>query len=163
MHDIVTKETWSSDPDNAPLPSDFNRIESNTRKVEENRQEETSARITADTTLQNNIDAEEDRAIADVDSEQARATSAEGTLQTNINNEASARAAITTALMTTGEIGSYGFFKAAGTVLTGTIVTGANLAYSNASGTIVPNSPSGNWKCMGYALNGSPTLYVRVS
>ena len=56
MHDIVTKETWSSDPDNAPLPSDFNRIESNTRKVEENRQEETTARQNADTTLQNNID-----------------------------------------------------------------------------------------------------------
>ena len=58
MNTIVTKETWSSDPDNAPLPSDFNRIESNTRKVEENRQEETTARQNADTTLQNNIDSE---------------------------------------------------------------------------------------------------------
>ena len=48
MHDIVTKENWSSDPNNAPLPSDFNRIESNTRKVEENRQEETTARGNAD-------------------------------------------------------------------------------------------------------------------
>ena len=64
MNTIVTKETWSSDPDNAPLSSDFNRIESNTRKVEENRQEETTARENADTTLQNNIDSEETARIA---------------------------------------------------------------------------------------------------
>lgn len=67
MNTIVTKETWSSDPDNAPLASDFNRIESNTRKVEENRQEETDARI------------------ADVNAEASRAIAAEGVLQTNID------------------------------------------------------------------------------
>ena len=63
MHDIVTKETWSSDPDNAPLPSDFNRIESNTRKVEENRAE-------IDDDLQDHIDAEEAARIAAVDAEE---------------------------------------------------------------------------------------------
>ncbi|MFA5130489.1 MAG: hypothetical protein WC477_06295 [Patescibacteria group bacterium] len=48
MHTIQTKENWTSDPDSAPLPSDFIRIESNTRKVEENRQEETALREAAD-------------------------------------------------------------------------------------------------------------------
>jgi hypothetical protein len=72
MKDIVTKENWSSDPNNAPLPSDFNRIESNIRKVEENRQEETTARQTADTTLQNNIDSEA-TARANADSAEAAA------------------------------------------------------------------------------------------
>ena len=86
MHTIVTKENWSSDPDNAPLPSDFNRIESNTRKVEENRQEETTARQTADTTLQNNIDSE---ATARLNADSAEATarlnadSAEATARLN--------------------------------------------------------------------------------
>ena len=80
MNTIVTKETWSSDPDNAPLPSDFNRIESNTRNVEENRQEETTARQNADTTLQNNIDSEA-TAMANADT----------TLQNNIDSEATAR------------------------------------------------------------------------
>ena len=91
MHDIVTKETWSSDPDNAPLPSDFNRIESNTRKVEENRQEETTARGNADTTLQNNIDSEA-TARANADSTEATArANADTTLQSNIDSEATAR------------------------------------------------------------------------
>jgi hypothetical protein len=80
MQDIVTKENWSSDPNNAPLPSDFNRIESNIRKVEENRQEETTARQTADTTLQNNIDSEETARV-----------NADTTLQNNIDSEETAR------------------------------------------------------------------------
>ena len=86
MHTIVTKETWSSDPDNAPLPSDFNRIESNTRKVEENRQEETTARQNADTTLQNNIDSEATaRANADTAEATARLNGDAGYYGSSVN------------------------------------------------------------------------------
>ena len=84
MQDIVTKENWSSDPNNAPLPSDFNRIESNTRKVEENRQEETTARENADNTLQNNIDSETAARIADVNAEEARAIAAENAINADL-------------------------------------------------------------------------------
>lgn len=158
MHDIVTKETWSSDPDNAPLPSDFNRIESNTRKVEENRQEETDARISADS-------AEASTRASAVSAEAYTRSSADSTLQTNINNEAASRAAITTALMTTNAVGSCAFLKnklgydyASGQLT----AVDAILIFSNIAGQ-EENPASGIWRAMGAAPLGSVTLYVKVS
>lgn len=152
MNDIVTKENWTSDPDNAPLPSDFIRIESNIRKVEENRQEETDARI------------------ADVDSEEARAIAA----------EAAAKEAALSSVSSAFGIGSYTFgyvFGGASYYSYGDTVTLSSptpqinlvVPYTGPSGTgTALGMPgvltSGTWRCMTFQpdLNHS-ALWVRIS
>lgn len=146
MHTIVTKETWSSDPNNAPLPSDFNRIESNTRKVEENRQEETDARITADSV------------------EQSARESADTILQNNIDFAESKIASISTI----DDIGSFAFIKTDVICGYGSSVNSSNLYFAGIlpSGGILPISsprPTGTWKCFGASIANGATLFVKES
>lgn len=168
MARIASKLNWTSDPDNAPLPSDFNRIENNNQQAFNEIDANEGQRAIDEASLQANIDAEEVRAIADVDAEQARATAAEGTLQTNINNEASARAAITTALKTIDTVNSIAFLRsnAAITKNPGTdhdsATLGQGLYYSNASNSTGP-SVTGVWRCLGYMVSGSATLFIKIS
>lgn len=69
-----------------------------------------------------------------------------------------------------GDVGTWGLFRwtgASGTVTPGATVAGSILLYTNAVGTSSGISPSGTWRCMGYADDSSvaarTTVFMRVS
>lgn len=180
MARIASKLNWTSDPDNAPLPSDFNRIENNNQQAFDELDAEVAARIA-------DVNAEESARIADVNAEEARAIAAEGseastratndgTLQTNINNEASARStgdtntfnSVFSTLYTFGGVGSLVFATYAGTFIgPGSDVAGGNLyPVRIASGGSIHATPalSGTWRCLGGGcVTDSATLFIRIS
>jgi hypothetical protein len=147
MNDIVTKENWTSDPDNAPLPSDFIRIESNTRKVEENRQEETDGRIASDETLQENIEIEH-ALIVNI-----------GTLNAigSLAFLANYGSCVPGATVTQSYDSPYG----------GGLLRYAGVTYVGNVYSVGSPSPTGTWKCLGYGpgTDGGPgaSLYIKVS
>jgi hypothetical protein len=93
MARIASKLNWTSDPDNAPLPSDFNRIENNNQQAFDELDAEV-IRATAD------VDEEEAARIADVNEEEARATDAEENITDVILGGVN---------LSTGNAGTYGF------------------------------------------------------
>jgi hypothetical protein len=68
------------------------------------------------------------------------------------------------ASMVVNSIGTYAFLKnnSGGDVAANGTASGTDLAYSNTLGT-GSTSPSGTWRAMGNALNGSSTLFLRIS
>lgn len=163
MARIATKLNWTSDADNAPLPSDFNRIENNNKQAFDEIDANEGDRAIDEAALQANIDAEE-----------TRATNAE-------TSEASTRAAADTAKMTLDGIGSYAFLVSTGTVLPGgtVVANGTNLRYAGFNSQNLPPTsfsgifassptPTGTWKCMGIASAAGGfglgwSLFVKIS
>lgn len=66
-----------------------------------------------------------------------------------------------------GDVGTYAFLRhesSTDAVDPGDTVTGSNFRYSDGNFSKSAGSPSGTWRCMGYAPNRSyPTLYLRIS
>jgi hypothetical protein len=69
-----------------------------------------------------------------------------------------------------GAVGTYAFCsnRTAAAVLPGSTVAGSNLRYTNAyNGTLASPTPSGTWRCMGYAFATGTiydaTLWLRIS
>lgn len=153
MPRVTPKTNWTSDPDNAPLPSDFKRIEGNSQQAFDEIDEK-----------QANIDAEEARAIADVDAEEARAIAAEASLQSQIDVS-----------LTGGGIGSLLFGTPNGVATTynygNTISLGGTVsllpAGLSSSGDAFPSIAitTGTWRCLGFCISTSYryTLWIRIS
>ena len=74
-----------------------------------------------------------------------------------------------TAALGTGEVGTYALmFNLSGVTITaGVLTAGSNLRYSSAFGPSSSGTPSGTWRCMGYArLSGDSdrvSLFLRIS
>ncbi len=137
--------------------------------------DEVNARAAADAQEvvdRNNAIAAEASARTAADNAEASArAAADNTLQSNINVEAAARAAITTAMMTLGSVGSIALLRLTAylgpevPVNPGVDLPGSYLQYSSCGGSS-GGSPSGTWRCMGYLpapnLN-TVTLFIRIS
>ena len=91
-----------------------------------------------------------------------------GSLQ-NVPAPSSSDVATAITGISTGAVGSHGFFKRTSVTQTnpGDQVSGNDLKYSNGNGNAGTN-PGGTWKCMAFSIANSnsasrTTLYVRLS
>jgi hypothetical protein len=168
MPRITPKTNWVAN--DIPIAQDINRIETNSLQAFTELDEEvvnrnaailveTTNRQNADTTLQTNIDTANSLRL-----------SGDNQLQTNINLEASARSGSDNNLQnsintkfTAGGVGAYAFLRndSGSTMVTGTTYSGG-LSYADTDNN-TGGFASGVWRCMGYALNGKGTLFIRVS
>lgn len=68
------------------------------------------------------------------------------------------------ALVGNGGLGTYAYLKPTGTstITPGSNVAGSGLEYTDGSNTVASPSLSGTWKCMGYSVGGTGTVFLRV-
>jgi hypothetical protein len=155
MARITPKTNWVGA--DIPVAPDFNRIENNNEQAFAEIDQEVFDRQSAITVEQN-----------------AR-ISADNTLQTNINSANNARIsgdnAIVSNLTSWGAVNSYAMmsFQGTGTIFQGDTLSGASLRYSNGFGDLTDgiNIPPGTWRCMGicasFNVQSRVTLFVRIS